>query len=603
MSDVQKDFLGRYSLEILVIVTVLAIAVTPVLASAAAGLVALLLFGPFLLLLRPKGLGFGREGFIVAASVAGLAVAALLFTFSAVSPSASFLGRQGQHTGSLLWLAAAAVLVAVLMTARPGDVGRMSRVLTVAGAVLALSAVLDATGLFPVSRFSPEPAGMMESSISLGQVLVVSVGCGIGWALAARSLRERVFAMGALAIIAAGLAVSQAHSAMLALVLAAVVVGASASIARRWTALTPYMGWLTAGTALVLLGVASLLLMPGTGRAQEFARLTNDRSVIWSSAFASAADAPLLGKGPEQFSAWVSWDSEPAVSLSKTGTYDPHNILIYWLMAGGIVGLAALAAVGGVVLGRLWVVAQERELALGILSLIGAVLAWGMTVMFGWMSPVALLFVALVVGTLLSSHDAGKERRKPLTSKCANLFAGALVVSVAVLAALSCWRPLASEYRWASLATQETMDIQERVRLSKESADPGMAAGTVGDLVASAAGDPSQAEDLIATASELEPILEHDAVWHVDAAYEGFQLAFARIVLLGEGEWEDADRYIEAGKKADPASGLWDYVGAASALQIDEEEAARQHAASALDHPLPDDVRAWCEWVATGARP
>ena len=116
-----------------------------------------------------------------------------------------------------------------------------------------------------------------------------------------------------------------------------------------------------------------------------------------------------------------------------------------------------------------------------------------------------------------------------------------------------------------------------------------------------AAQNPAQAAELFEIADQLEPILEQNAVWHVDAALEGFYYRLARIALFGEGEWSDAVAYVEAGKKADPASGLWDYVATVSALQLGEDEAAQEHAEAALEYPLPEAVQVWCEQIADGA--
>ena len=601
MSGAPKKDLGRYAVEILIALAVASLVFTPPFASAATGLLVLLLFGPLLLILRPRGPGLGREGIITLAAVAGLGVFALLFSLLAVNPLMSFVGKQGQHVGSAMWLAAAAALASVLLTARPGDVGRISRAVAIAGAVFAATALLDAAGVVESFRFSPEPAGVMESSISLGQVLVVAAGCGAGWALAARSSAQRLTAVGVLIVIAAGLAVADARSAIVAVVVAAVLIVPGVLLSRWKSALAPYVSWGIVGVLFGAMIVALVLFAPGLdSRAQEFAEITNDRSVIWSSAFASAAEVPVLGKGPEQFSAWVNWDSEPGVSLSKTGTYDPHNIWVYWLVAGGAIGVAAAFAASGLVFGRLWKIASSKKYARSVLALIGGVVAWGVSVMFGWVSPVALLLVALVVGALVGAQDLASETRSP-ASKATNLLAGVFVLVVAVTALGFWWTPMLAEYEWASAAAEGSLDPVPLADTAQRSEDPGAAAAAVAELTGMAAQNPEQATELFEIADQLEPILERNAVWHVDAALEGFYYRLARIALLDEGKWSDAVAYIEAGKKADPASGLWDYIATVSALQLGEDEAAQEHAEAALEYPLPEAVRTWCEQIVDGA--
>lgn len=591
-----RDRLDRHAFEILLALVLVALAWVPPFGTAAVGLAALLLLGPLLVVLRAKGpFELSGSATIALASVVAVAAYAVAASLTAVNPLVSFIGKQGQHAGSMLWLGAASTFAAVLSRPRAGDAGRVARAVAVAGALLAASAVADVVGLLESFRFSPEPAGIMESSVSLGQVLVVASGAALAWALSAKARLQRLAALAVFTVIAGGLIASGARAAWVGLAVGAAAVGLTALAGRRFPAAGRVAAVATGAALAIGVLVAWQLFAPSAlGRASEFAEATNDRSVIWASAFAGSDQDLWTGAGPEQFSAWLSWDSDPGVSLDITSTYDPHNLAVYWLHAGGIVGLGLAVGAAVLVLARMWGVATRQAYRLGIIALIGGVYAWGASVMFTWVNAVALLLVAMIAGVLLGARTGPSHADSGRPGATAVLTV-AFVVLVAVVSIAIWWTPLMGELEWLQATKAGPASSAEEVRIAQRSGYPSAAAIAVQALSREANAEPERAERLLRQAEPLEEIIERDSVWHVDAALAGIEIETARVTLLERGGWQDMERYIAAGKRADPATGLWDYIGAVQAERLGEDGAMREHAREALAFPLPDPVRSWCE--------
>lgn len=594
------QWLDRETVAVLLAVTVLAVAILPSNAAALTAWIACMLWGVGVAAIR-----FGRP--VAAASQAtpiliagGLGVAlAILSSITAINPRVSLLGSIGQHTGSLFWLAVFAVFLVLVYRSRAGDLGRTVRSVTIAGAVIGVSALFDATGILGAAAFSAEPSGVMENSLSLAQVLVVALACAVSWALA-RKGTERVVAVGSGVIVLTGLAIADSRAAWLgAIVGTAVVLGAL--LARRRSLLVPGI-WSAVVVVLLLAGLVGgwWMLRDGVNTTfeQSIERVSTDRTTIWRSAYAQAEQAPLLGSGSEQFSAWVTWDSEPGVSLSKTGTYDPHNIYLWWLLAAGIPGLTVSLALTWFVLQRLFALMAEESHPVAVFPVIGGIVAWGTTLLLGWTSPLAALMVAALLAVLVSKpapaqSQVDRSDRWPFVLLAAM---GALAVAGLVFL----WSDFVAEYRWARAVDSGTATETLLLDLAASSNDPAFAA----------LAGPSVSAQLM-TGGPVPPAmervaqtLERDSAWHADAAFERVQVAFARAQGVGVDDemMAELEEALAAARRADPTSGLWDYIAAVQYATIGLSEESRSSAERALDSDLPASVRGFLEGIAAGDR-
>jgi hypothetical protein len=202
----------------------------------------------------------------------------------------------------------------------------------------------------------------------------------------------------------------------------------------------------------------------------------------------------------------------------------------------------------------------------------------------------------VVFASLLSASDRGASAPIPSTGLRQG---AAAVAAVAAIGLVVAWAPgLVDEWAWAQESSSGSVDAVAIAELAEASGDPSVAAAAVGMLVQEAEQNPDLASSNVELAQGLEPILESAAPWHVDAAYAGMALHVTMLGALEQGSWDDVDAYIQAGKLADPTSGLWDYVAAAQAERLGETERASEYAAQALEYPLPEAVRFYLEELA-----
>lgn len=591
-------FMAREAVGICAAVTVVALAVSP---RNAAALTALLVCALWPLgIAAARGFRAERPGApALGALAAGCAAALFLLGRSMLSADArvSLVGAIGQHTGALVWVTAFVVALTAALAYRPGDLGRSARAIGVTAGVLGVAAVLDAAGLFSAVRFSAEPSGFMENSGSLGQLLALGAWCAAAWALGVRRPVQRVSAWTAVGACLAGLAVAQSTGAWLGLVIGGAVGVGALALARR----TRLRGAFVAGVlvAVAAAGVAALAFAVSNGVSpgieQQIADASNDRYMIWASAVAQTGQFPVAGAGAEQFSAWVDWELEPGPRLRKTGTYDPHNLGLYWLVSGGFIGAAvALIAVWSALAAALRTLAAAP--APPVAGLVAALSAWFVSVMLVWSTPLALVIAALVAGQLAAaSPRLGGEGREagPFAAKGFDRAAIAVTAVAGVLvAALVVSFGAASEYRWAAAIDRQALTPDIALAAALETGDPSFAA-----LAAqSALGAPGASADSVrATLDALRPMLQAAADWHVDAAFELFTAEAAALDPEPPVDFSGPAEALASGKRADPASGLWDAVGAVQASVLGLDQDAAEFARAAARYPLPTGARAAVE--------
>jgi len=562
--------------------SVLAIAFSP---RNAAALTALLCGGlwPVLLVgLRMSELRRPGRALTVALSLCTASVVLMLARSSlAADMRVSLVGALGQHAGALTWLVALLVLLAAVVTARPGDVGRTARAMALVGGVLAVAATLDRIGAFAVVRFSPEPSGFMENSGSLAQLLVVSACAAAAWMLAARTRAEKGAAAACLAACLCGLIVAQTSGAWVGL-LVGISTGAVVLVLARSGRLRPaVMAGVLVGILMLSVIAISWMLADGVspGIEQRLAVAANDRFTIWTSALGQIKQAPVLGSGAEQFSAWVNWDVEPGPQLSKTGTYDTHNLALYWLVSVGIVGALLAACAAGAMAARLFAAVVRRPQP-AVVALVAGCVAWVGAVMFVWISPLALFAVALFAGQLSVGGEPDPGSRIRLRPAVPLVIALCGVVASGMIFA---WGASA-EYRWADMVDRGTVNPLLLRQLAVSTGDPSLAVEALESALEATGSDTQGAEQHIAA---LEPILARAASWHVDAAFGRFVIESMRAAPRSVTSWRGVEAGLAAGRSADPTSGLWDSAGALQAAGLGLDEYAQELSLRASEFILP----------------
>lgn len=599
------EMIDREIVAVLLAATIVAVAVLPTNAAALTAWIALFACGIVVVAVRRNSRARAARGSVALFAVGGIAVAlAIGSSLAAVNPIVSLFGSLGQHAGSLLWAGALCVAVVVAACARRGDLGRIVRAVAVGSAIVGLSALLDAAGVVSAARFSVEPAGIMENSISLAQVLVLGMFSSAAWGLI-RSGRGRVTAWGTGAVAAGALLVADVRAAWVGVALGILFATYTVFTHRRGFVRPVVTGVLVGALLLTAVGVGWVLLgdQEITTFERTLERVSNDRTAIWSSAYAQALEMPLMGEGAEQFSAWVTWSSRPGVSLFKAGAYDPHNVLLWWLLAAGVPGLLVCVFFAALLSVRMHGAIVDLDGSVAVAAVAGGLVAFGGMLLFSWVSPLALFMAAALLGGVLPADTLASEARQDSASGGSLVIASYLAATLSLMALVGVFMlgsPM-QEYGWAERLDDGAVDAAFALRAASDSGDPSLAALALTMTLEQAAARPDDADALLGMDMDMTTVIERDSEWHADLAFGRFQLAMAQAGRDSDPAWIDAaDAAIEAGKKADPASGLWDYVAAVQFEGLGETQRAVSHARSSLDHDLPVDVRMYLQKLVDG---
>lgn len=607
------DVVSREVWAIAVALSALAIAILPRNAAALTALLVAAVWPLLVAALRWRDISLPPRRSLIAMGIAAVPVAFIAIRSAfAYDPRVSLIGTVGQHAGSLLWLTALCALGTAALTVRPGDLGRMSRAFGVTGAVLAVAGVLDRLGAFASIRYSTEPSGLMENSVSLGQVLVVAAGCAAAWALGSRSMIQRTVAWITFGTVLGGLLIADSLGAWVGLGVGALVSLAAYGLARAGKLGPAIIASML--VAVLALSTVWLVVMLSNGVQPGFektlADASNNRFRIWTSAVAQFRAMPVVGEGAEQFSAWVTWDVDPGPALRKTGTYDPHNLGLWWLLAGGIVGTLAALAAAWALLERSLALLAARP-ALPVAALIAAVVGWTVSALFAWVSPLALMMAAVVSGMLVALVPQPQAATEPAaeedteTAETADATPTAAPVAPAsapgrgrilagVIAAIGVFvvagffvSGASYEYVWARSVDIGQPDGGALVLAAVETGDPSLASIAVDALFARVRTGGEGPQEVRTLTKSIEPVLRRAAVWHIDAAFSLFSLETVDIGTKKETNFTDVAAALDAGRKADPATGFWDTVGSLQADSMGFADAAKTLRAAALTFPLP----------------
>ncbi|MHB1008340.1 MAG: O-antigen ligase family protein [Propionibacteriaceae bacterium] len=331
-----------------------------------------------------------------------LAVGVAVFVAAALlgrTPLLSLLGRYPRYEGLPMVAAYAAALAvgARVLAAAPGR-----RVFTSAVALAAAVNGLVAAGQ---SLFASHDrvTGLLSNSTTLGTFGLVALGV-VGWSLLAHP-RPLLWAGAAGA---AGCIALSASRGVLVGVGASLVV---ALLLRRRALARPK--WYALVGAAVVVAVGAFLVPATAARvigASPFADSTvSGRVLLWGESVRLWLSHPLAGVGPSRFVDAVNRFHTPEWAAA-VGPYappdSPHDVVLQVLCATGVLGLAALVAIG--------VVALRDALALrSPLFVVSATVAAGLlaTYLTSFTDPVTTTLGAFVVGGCLGvRHEAPQPR-------------------------------------------------------------------------------------------------------------------------------------------------------------------------------------------------
>jgi O-antigen ligase len=588
--------LDREAVSVVLFFALLGLALTPRNSAALTGLLVVYAAPLILLTLRPRAERAIDRGTRIVLSVIFAAAGVLVLTsLLAADPRVSLFGMVFQHSGSSMWLGLAATAGVLASRSRPGDPGRVSRATALFGAALGLAAVADRLGLFTGLRISDESSGILEHSISLTQVLVVCLCCAAAWALSKQG-NQRIAALASMALCTAGLFSGWTRAAWVGLFVGAGicllyvvilrgrrgsrVLGATVVLAAMLAVLATF--WLVAGRSV------------GPQVPQWLSKASNGRTTIWTSAFAQFRQSPIIGQGTEQFTAWISWSAQPDGQTDVAGTNDPHNVVLAWMLAGGVLGLAAFSLATFAVLWVAFGVIEASGARWGPVATTAGFLAWGVAMMFGWVTPIGGFTAAIVFASLLPYHagSVAEARSEPVRERAFGPLALGSVVIFAALCVWS-WPVVLAEYGNGLRMDSGEADVSLFADAALATGDAYCAWSAVARLDSAAIEQRGNRLQLLDQVRSIGPALETAARWDANSAFALVGMVSVRHDLTGELDWPLFKRAIAAGQQADPASGVWDYLGASRGARYGQDGDAIVYAKQALRYPQGPVTRKW----------
>lgn len=474
----------------------------------------------------------------------GLGAAALFVGVIAhPHPLVSMAGVAGQHNGWMLWLAVTLWFVSGAGMSRGVSLRWTMWSFACAGTIAATLALADVAGLVQAVRYSPEAAGVMESSISLGQLLLIGLGCSAALSASETRAEVRWTAVGLVVMQSAALALSGAR--------AAIVLGAVAALlAMYWARTRDGRGSDTLVRRVVMTGVivmtAAVLAVAWTGVPDNavLRGVLTDRPTIWHSALGRVPNSLLIGAGPDRFSAVVDW-SAGADGLVWQTTASPHNVLFDWVLGGGIVALVAFAAafiMAATLIG--WAVGRA---GLGPKLLAMFIGAWAMSLMTSWTDPLAACAAALLAGAL--SSGPRDDARNGIV--CASVQWAVVAVALAVTVVV--WPLVGIEARWAAVVGGGSTSLTESIERWERWPDPAFGGQA---LIAGIEGLPETASETGVLAGE---VLERTP-WDANGALRSMQISLMLETSAPSATRPEPAEAIETGRRAAPGSDIWDWA-------------------------------------------
>lgn len=537
-------------------------------------------------LTRLEGARPGSPAARILIAMSTLPVVLAISAVASANPYVGLVGRVQQHNGALLW--SSWFLLAAILALRPqgGDVRRIAITVSVAAGVLAAGALADLAGADFGRQFSNESSGFLTSSQTLGQVLVLGIGAALAWALMPRGDRsDRTLAIAAAAVCAAGLAASGARAATIAAVGAAVAFALFGRYGRDRAGARDF----ALGTVGVVAGIAALASAAGAMSASawwpDLNTMLSGRLTLWKAAAMSFARSPLLGRGPDQFQAVVSWTMPPgAPSPEVVVAADAHNMGLTMAATAGVTGVIALViALAGAAYAVHAAILRSR-FSPPVLALSAGLAAWLLAAQFSWVGEWGGLMAALLFGGLMGA-GMKPEQEAPRSSAPALAVAAASVAALLGVLAFG-GQGLATEARWFS--PNSPQDLRSSALLSLQSPDPTLAEGVAQDILAAAI-----ARRDGSTLGAIDSLLSHvgpNREWSVNAAHASVDREYLKALL---GDTTGLEPAIQQAATADPSTGLWPFLGAVYWSGLDSAEDAGRNARAAMDHPLDSASRQW----------
>lgn len=593
----RSESLREWALPRLLVFVFFAMALVPPVFGAGASLSAgLILALPVVLAAALSGTPLSvRTSRLLLMLTGALATLALSAAFSA-NPLVALGGKLESRTGWAMWAVGLAWFwLASTFDAAP-SMKRLSAAVSLMGVAAVAAAAVDAFGLVDNALgWSDKPAGFFENALSLGQFLVLALGCAVAWLMSGTSRRERVVAAASAIACAGGILLSGSRGALVgavagALLVVAIAGGRWASLRMRRAAAIVF----AVGAMVFLAASVFAVAAPEQAVAVFIDDLLTDRPNLWRASLMDFASSPLLGQGPGMFSSFARWGLSGEGALSVQWANDPHSTPLYMLAGGGVLGFLAAGAAFVMLVARLAAVGRRSARASAVVA---GLLGWFASTLFTWVNPLTLLAASLVAGTLLRVDDAAGD--VPATSRrvqvMSGVAAGALLIVTAVIVLPSAY----DEFQWAMLREADGPSQYNAVwDAASRRHDPTYAVWLLNvGIPREVSAGRMQPGTGASTAGELLRRFDRDIEWYPPLALASVENAF-RARAAGAVPVDQVERVVARARLSDPGSGCFDFVAADRFASLGLERRALAHARAALEYDLSSEVRTKLERFA-----
>jgi O-antigen ligase len=345
--------------------------------------------------------------YLAALTLAWLAIS----TACSTRPELSFFGSEWRRYGALAQIAV--VVLAWSISSLAGRVDVFLRVVTAAGVLTALYGIAQYLGWDPILPAASYHIGegiwtivRPPSTLGYASYFATWLLFVIFWSLALPGKLPRI----CLALAVVALALTGTRAAVVGLV-------AGAAVWTIWRGTRPSRRTLALGLAVLAAGAVFYFSPMGQAMRSRTRWFREDpwggaRLLLWRDSLDAGLSRPLLGFGPETFSATFPYfESKELARQYPDFSYEsPHNIFLDALHSQGLPGLLLLLAWCGMGLTAAWQIrAKYPEVSAGLAAaLVAGIVAQQFTV---FTIPTAVIFFATVALAEGLRSDAAPPRR------------------------------------------------------------------------------------------------------------------------------------------------------------------------------------------------
>ncbi len=304
----------------------------------------------------------------------------------------------------------------------------------------------------------------------------------------------------------------------------------------------------------------------------------------------------------------MRWDIDPTGRLDYLVTNDPHNLLLYVLLSVGVVGFVFVCAFALLVAKKVADANREfRTPPTWLVPIMAGVVAWLVSLLTSWVTPIAAFTAAVLVGTAASRRRAPREGRRLATALAAAVIIGC------VAAGLVCLNPaISTEWRYhrAASANIEAADsVDQSLGLFDRWRDPSLLStaarildeqGGGNAIGSSKSGSEEATQRWLAQVDRLKSSAESDSAWDVRLPILMLKNLRWQSLITGRDLWSEEQAVLARGRAADPNTSFWDLFAAVEAQRLGKPDEAAKAAEAALAKYPPASVVTLLESIKAG---